>query len=192
MSGMLEDPDSHCLFFSPIIRVIFDWGKCLTSVFVIPWVCNTTWHRTWTVVSLGVDRSVMHSLSGTRLLDTWCIVSSLMECNNPSSVQTSEPGAIACNGYFSQTTRTQTSVSALFHSLTAHMLFLPSSGMLTPEITDLLRCFSLLHWPSQVKFNWEDKVGLVVLHGLVYTHLHVWINQDFWVSHSPTENRCFV
>lgn len=140
MGEMLEDQDSHCLFFSPIIRIIFDWGKGLTSVFVIPWVCNTTWHRTWTVVSLGVDGSVMHNPSGTRLLDTWCIF--------PHGMQQS----FQCPDLWSLEPLRVMDTSlklpgltllflALFHSLTAHMLFLPSSRMLTPEITDLLRWF---------------------------------------------------
>lgn len=42
MAGMPEDPDSHCLLFSLIIRIILDWGRHLTPDFVIPWVCNTT------------------------------------------------------------------------------------------------------------------------------------------------------
>lgn len=42
MAGILEDPESHCLLFSPIIRIILDWGGGLTSDFVIPGVCNTT------------------------------------------------------------------------------------------------------------------------------------------------------
>jgi len=42
MAGMPQDPDSHCLFFSPIVRIIVDWGRGLTPDFVIPWVCNGT------------------------------------------------------------------------------------------------------------------------------------------------------
>lgn len=54
MDGMLDDPGRHCLFFSLIIRVIFDWGKGLTSVFAvlpdsIPELCPS-------VVSLGVKK----------------------------------------------------------------------------------------------------------------------------------------
>lgn len=46
-------------------------------------------------------------------------------------------------------------------------------------------------WAFKVQSNWEDKVGLLALCDPLYVHLHVWMNQDFLVSHPPIEKEIF-